>query len=216
MIKHHPGDALLLAQAAGTLGAGHSLLVASHVEGCAHCQERLQLLEAIGGAMLEELPPGVLPSRSLAETLAAIDAPPPPVRPAPVLHRPQLPSGMAWPRALRGCNATEWRWFAPGMYRSRVSLPQDPDANVFLLRMAAGKQSSMHTHSGSELTQVLWGAFHDGRALFTPGDFDEADDSFQHLPKVEPSGECICLASVEGRVVFESRLARVVGALIGM
>ena len=216
MIHHHPDDGLLLAQAAGTLGSGHSLLVASHLEGCADCRARLRVLEAIGGNMLEDLAPAVLPSQALAETLAAIDAPPPSApAPAPV-RRPSLPAGMAWPRVLRGCSATGWRWIGPGMRWSRVTLPYDPSANVFLLRIGAGKELPYHTHSDSELTQVLYGSFHDGRALFGPGDFDEADDSFHHLPKVEAAGECICLASVEGRVRFEGRLARIMGALVGM
>ena len=220
MIHHHPDDGLLLAQAAGTLSSGHSLLVASHVEGCAHCRARLRELEAVGGAMLEQLAPAVLPSQALAETLAAIDAPPPPpptARPnAARSSRPALPDGMAWPRALRGCSATPWRWIGPGMRWSRVTVPFDAAANVFLLRIGAGKELPFHTHSQSELTQVLHGAFHDGRALFGPGDFDEADGDIHHQPKVLAAGECICLASVEGRVLFQGALARMLGSLVGM
>jgi len=219
MIHHHPDDALLLEQAAGRLGSGHSLLVASHLENCAACRERLQALEVVGGTMLEGLEPAVLDAQALLDTLAAIDAPAPlPSRPQPLVpvSRPSLPDGMPWPRALRGCSATPWRWLAPGMRWSRVTVPYDSAANVFLLRIAAGKELPVHSHSGTELTQVLHGAFHDGRALFAPGDFDEADDSFQHTPKVEAAGECICLASVEGRVRFQGRIARVMGALVGM
>ena len=219
MIHHHPDAGLLLAQAAGSLCGGHSLLVASHVDGCAECQMRLREFESIGGAMLEQLAPAVLPSQSLAETMAAIDAPPRSRKPKPpVRHgsRPALPQGMAWPRALRGCSATAWRWLGPGVRWSRVTVPYDAAANVFLLRIGAGKELPFHTHSQSELTQVLHGAFHDGRALFGPGDFDEADGDIQHQPKVLAAGECICLASVEGRVMFRGVLARMLGSLIGM
>jgi putative transcriptional regulator len=219
MIHHHPDDGLLLAQAAGTLSSGHSLLVASHVEGCAECQDRLRELESIGGAVLEQLAPAVLPSQSLAEALAAIDAPPPAATAKPSLRRssrPALPQGMAWPRALRGCSATPWRWLGPGMRWSRVTVPHDATANVFLLRIGAGRELAVHTHSRSELTQVLHGAFHDGRALFGPGDFDETDGDVRHQPKVLAAGECICLASVEGRVLFEGALARLLGSLAGM
>ena len=73
-----------------------------------------------------------------------------------------------------------------------------------------------HTHSDSELTQVLYGTFHDGRALFGPGDFDETDGSIRHQPTVQAGGECICLASVQGRVLFDGAVARVLGALVGM
>ena len=103
-----------------------------------------------------------------------------------------------------------------GMRWSRVTLADDRGANVFLLRIAAGKSLPAHTHDGIELTQVLHGAFDDGRERFDAGDFDEADGSIHHQPVVEPGGECICLVSVEGRVAFDGRIARVLGSLVGM
>jgi putative transcriptional regulator len=66
------------------------------------------------------------------------------------------------------------------------------------------------------MTQILYGSFHDGRALFGPGDFDEADGSFRHQPVVEAGGECICIASVQGKVMFDGAVARWMGALVGM
>ena len=74
----------------------------------------------------------------------------------------------------------------------------------------------MHTHSECELTQVLYGAFDDGRAVFGSGDFDAADGDVVHQPVVQAGGECICLASVQGRVLFQGALARTLGALVGM
>ncbi|WP_218628293.1 MULTISPECIES: ChrR family anti-sigma-E factor [unclassified Variovorax] len=222
MILHHPDDELLLAHAAGSLLNGHSLLVATHVEGCAHCRERMRLFEAAGGSLLEALSPEVLQAEALARTLAAIDAPSPalspsaPRTPAEAGVLPAAPEGMSWPRAMRGCVATRWRWLGPGMHWSRVTLPWDKAANVFLLRIGAGKMLPQHTHSESELTQVLYGQFHDGRALFGPGDFDETDGSIRHQPTVEAAGECICLASVQGKVLFDGAVARVLGAMVGM
>ena len=221
-IQHHPDDDLLLAHAAGRLAGGPAVLIASHLENCAQCRSRTAQLETIGGTLLEALPPEALAPEALARTLAAIDAAPaagsaPPKRakkaPRP---RPTLPDGLTWPRALQHCSATPWRWLGPGMRWSRVTLPHDTTANVFLLRIGAGKQLPEHTHSDCELTQVLYGTFHDGRALFGPGDFDEADRSFHHQPTVQPGGDCICLASVTGRVLFKGVIARTLGALVGM
>ena len=123
---------------------------------------------------------------------------------------------MTWPRAMQGCVATRWRWLGPGMRWSRVTLPWDRKSNVFLLRIGAGRMLPQHTHSESELTQVLFGKFHDGRALFGPGDFDETDGSIRHQPTVQAGGECICLASVQGKVLFDGAVARVLGAMVGM
>ena len=221
-IQHHPDDDLLLAHAAGRLASGPAILIASHLELCPQCRSRTAELETIGGALLEELSPEALAPDALARTLAAIDAAPAAhaaaprrARQAPRRH-PALPDGVAWPRALQHCSATPWRWLGPGMRWSRVTLPHDAAANVFLLRIGAGKQLPEHTHSDCELTQVLCGTFHDGRALFGAGDFDEADRSFHHQPTVQPGSDCICLASVTGRVVFKGVIARTLGALVGM
>ena len=99
---------------------------------------------------------------------------------------------------------------------SRVTVPHDPQANVLLLRIGAGKCLPRHTHTGTELTQVLCGSFDDGRAVFGPGDFDEADPNILHQPVVQAQGECICLASVDGRLVFDSWIARLASSVVGL
>ena len=228
MIRHHPDDPLLMALAADRLAPGPAVVTAAHVERCAHCRSRLRELDAIAGALLEDAEPALLAPEALARTLARIDAdkdsatPAPTSAPAAARSRAEmrflasLPSGMTWPRSLRRSTASPWRWLGPGMRWSRVTLADDRAANVFLLRIAAGKSLPSHTHDGIELTQVLHGAFHDGRERFDAGDFDEADGSVHHQPVVEAGGECICLASVEGRVAFDGRIAQVLGSLVGM
>lgn len=217
MIHHHPADDLLLGLAAGSLVGGAAVLTASHLETCAHCRERLDALQAVGGILLENLPPAALAPDALARTMAAIDAPSPATpRVPPTTRLPPPPAGMRWPRALDGCMATSWRWIGPGMRWSRVTLPSDPAAKVFLLRIGAGRKLAMHTHAGMELTQVLYGRFHDGRDLFAEGDFDETDSTVHHQPEVLASGECICLAYVGGEMVFKGMVARTLGALMGM
>ncbi len=216
MIRHHPDDALLIAHAGGTLASGPALLLATHLEHCAPCRTALRRFEHVGTTLMLDEPAAALAPEAFAATLARLDAPPtPPIAPI-VSPRPPLPIGMDWPRNLRHCRVSRWRLLGPGMRLSRVTLPHDPKANVFLLRIAAGSCLPPHTHAGEELTQVLHGAFDDGRAVFGPGDFDAADASIRHQPVVQASSECICLASVEGRLVHDSRLARWMGALIGI
>jgi putative transcriptional regulator len=217
MIHHHPADDLLLGLAAGTLTSGMAVLTASHVETCGHCRDRLRVLETAGGALLEDLAPEALSADALTRTMAAIDGPQhPPVAKKTEGRLPRAPEGMQWPRALGDCVATPWRWIGPGMRWSRVTLPSDPAAKLFLLRIAAGRKLAMHTHAGMELTQVLYGRFNDGRDHFAAGDFDETDDSVHHQPEALPSGECICLAYVGGQVIFKGVLARTLGAIMGL
>ena len=216
-IRHHPGDDLMLALSAGRLETGTRLVLSSHLELCGHCRERLRTLDALGGLMLEQTAPAPLAEDALARTLALIETRESAIaRPVEVSAPPPLPEGASWPRALVSCSATPWRWIGPGMRWSRVSVPGAPQANVFLLRIAAGKYLPRHTHRGLELTQVLHGRFHDGRALFGPGDFDAADAEIHHQPVVQDGGECICLASLDGRLQFDGAIARFFGALVGM
>lgn len=216
-IRHHPDDDLLLALSVGRLETGTRLVLSSHLELCAHCRERARALDAVGGQLLDALEAAPLAEDALARTLARIDAHEAAVaRPVKRSAPPPLPLGARWPSALAHCRATPWRWVAPGMRWSGVDVPEAPEANVFLLRIAAGKYLPQHTHRGLELTQVLHGCFHDGRALFGPGDFDAADEAIHHQPVVQDGSECICLASLDGRLRFDGAIARLFGALVGM
>ncbi len=224
-IRHHPDDALMLSFAAGgRLSAGLRLLVATHLELCPACRARAAALQAVGGLLLEEEPAATMREDALVRAMARIDAQEdaeaeqaaaarPPRKAVPP---PPLPAGVAWPRALARCEATRWRWIGPGMRWSRVTVPSEPDANLFLLRIGPGKYLPRHTHRGTEVTQVIHGRFHDGRALFGPGDFDLADASIHHQPVVQEGSECICIAAVEGRLDFDGLMARWMGGLVGM
>ena len=220
MIEHHPADDYLLALAAGRLASGPALLVGVHLESCAACRARLHTLQAVGGALLEEQEPQVLAPEALARVLERIDAPapPPPAARAAAAPWPEptLPDGAPWPQALRGCDISRWRWMAPGMRFARVQHPHQPDASLYLLRIAPGKSLARHTHTELELTQVLCGSFDDGRATFGAGDFDAADGDILHQPVVSPGTACVCLAYLGGRLKFEGRIAAAIGSLIGM
>ena len=217
-IRHHPADELLLAHASGTLPAGMRAVVAVHLELCAECRHRVAQLRAVGGSLLEDQPEAALNDDALSRALARIDdlQADQPAAPRKALPPPPLPVGAVWPRALAGCSATRWRWLGPGMRWSRVTLPTAPDANVFLLRIGAGKYLPSHSHTGNELTQIIYGHFHDGRALFGPGDFDQANGDVHHQPVVQDSGECICVATLDGKLAFDGMVARWLGSMVGM
>lgn len=217
-IRHHPADELLLGYASGSVSAGVRAVLATHFELCPACQARVAALRAVGGALLEDEPAAPLRDDALARVLARIDAPAAQASAAPRKANPPppLPAGAVWPRALRDASATRWRWLGPGMRWSRVTLPDAPEANVFLLRIGAGKYLPSHTHTGTELTQILYGRFHDGRALFGPGDFDLADGDVHHQPVVQDGSECICVAAVDGKLAFDGLLARWLGGMVGM
>ena len=181
-------------------------MVASHLERCAACRRLVGNFEAVGGALLEDLPPTPMDDDALVRVLARLDAAPeqttPRARPAHDM------SGL--PACLEPYALGRWRWIGPGLEVRPILLPQAGKARLFLLKGAPGARLPQHSHSGEEFAAVLTGAFtHDG-GRFGPGDFDEADESVEHRPVVTPDQACICLIALEGRV----RMSGVVGALL--
>ena len=207
---------MLMACATGVQASGAALLTAVHLEGCARCQAIVRNFEHLAGSVLMDQDPAGLPADLFARVMARIDVQDAPKASPRVVPRPELPPGVDWPRSLRHCRISRWRVLGPGLRWSRVRLADDPSANVVLLRIGAGKCLPPHTHHGVELTQVLFGSFDDGRSVFAAGDFDATDASVHHQPVVQASGECICLGAVDGRLVFDSLLARWAGALVGL
>ena len=60
MIRHHPSEATLVGYAAGALWEAAKPVVAAHLARCPDCRAKLELAEAVGGLLLEGLPPTVV------------------------------------------------------------------------------------------------------------------------------------------------------------
>jgi len=214
-IARHASDEILLRHAAGASGAGPSLVVAAHLESCPVCRARLTDFERLGGAVLSDLAPAPMGPNALERTLERLDADESfssEVRPT----RPKRADlGIALPDSLRDCGVGPWRWLAPGLRWSWITVPESPDARVMLLRGRAGLRLPAHGHAGTELTLILTGWLSDERGLYGPGDLDEADAEIDHQPVVGSDMECICLAAVEGETRLHSRLGRWMRQLTG-
>lgn len=217
-LAHHPRAETLAALAAGSLPPGPSLILSTHLAGCPACRDALRVCEAVGGAVLDALEPSVATPDLFARTLARIDAAASQAAPQSRQLNPRRPppadiAGM--PAPLLHCDIGPWRFVQPGFRVSRVRIPEAPEANVLLLKIAPGMQMPQHGHAGVEYTQVLKGAFSDAGGRYGPGDCVEADEDLEHVPVAELGSECICLAAIEGRLRLHSRLARMIQPLFG-
>ena len=217
-IKHHLTDALLMAYAAGELPEAFSLVIATHLSLCDECRARLGAFEAVGGAVLEEVPAVEMAAGSLAATMAAIRA-----------RGTQGPRGHAeqamqrrsarvqssrsmFPVPLRdyvGGDLDAVRWRSVGGGVRQAILPTSREARVRLLRIPAGASVPDHGHHGIELTQVLSGAFRDGEVVFGPGDVEVATEDTHHRPVAEPGEDCICLAATDTPLRFDALIPRI-------
>lgn len=213
-IHHHPSDETVLRHAAGTLGAGPTLVVDVHLEGCPICRSRRAGFEAVGGAFLDGLPQARLAADSLGRALERLDLASRSDATLP-LPRRQAALGIELPHAMRHCEVGPWRWLGPGLKWSKVAIAGSPDANIMLIKGRAGVRLPSHGHTGTEFMQILSGSLSDERGLYLPGDLDEADADVDHQPIVGADAECICLAAVEGDTRLHGFLGRLLRPLVG-
>lgn len=204
MIRHHLNDALLMGYSAGQLPEAFNLIVATHISMCDECRARLASFDAVGGALLGEVPESGMKADSLAQVMARIRQAPP-AKPAP------KPRAGVFPAPLRdyvGGDVEAVRWRVVGGGVRQAILPTAHDASARLLYIPAGMAVPDHGHRGTELTLVLQGAFSDAVDRFGPGDIEIADEDLEHTPIAEAGADCICLAVTDAPLRFNSFIPR--------
>lgn len=211
---HHPTDETLTSYIRGSLDEGRRVLVAAHIELCASCSALVAAYDHIAGSILEAAQPEPLQSDALERVLARIDA----LGDDPVDAVAQnaeivRPYGLA---ILSDYELGPWRWIGPGVHWRSVSVPTDRGARVFMLKAAPGTSLPHHTHTGTELTLILQGAYAHESGRFGVGDFEEADGTVDHQPIVERGEECICLVAMEGRLRLLGLLGRIMQPFVRM
>lgn len=215
-IQHHPSEETLLRFAAGTLPAGPSLVVSSHLEICSACHSRVADLEAVGGSILADVAPTSLASGALDRILTRVKADQGASENAAPRAGPRTLDGIVLPTPLHNCTIGKWRWVGPGVRVSRIALPHAPEANVILLKVRAGRRMPAHGHTDLEITQVLHGSFSDGGNVYDVGDIAEGDVDSDHAPVVGPRSECISLAAIEGHIRFRGPIGRLLQPILGL
>ena len=215
-VAHHPTDETLMRHAAGTLGAAPAIVVGAHLSVCPQCRDSVRTFEALGGAVLDDIEPTDLAPEALDKVLARIDAESENEAGAGRPDQPVMLDGVSLPISLRGCEIRRWRWIGPGIHMSRVGVPQDSKANLILLKVGPGRALPDHGHFGTEFTYIVSGSYTDALGRFAAGDIAEVDDHVEHQPIVDPDGECICLAAIEGKMRFNSIIGRLLQPIFGI
>lgn len=226
-VKHHPSESLLLAYAAGHLGEGLSLLVATHLTYCPACRALVNDAEAMGGALLDEIEPVTMGNDALSALMGRLNEPetndhaPPQVtrrRPASSPAR-TVHGGIALPAPLHAYVSdlaqARWQWVAPGV--RQLDLMQRPKGRdtARMLRIAPGRVLPHHGHGGTELTVVLHGSFTDEQGRFTAGDLAELDEETHHQPIADSGEDCICVIGTDAPLRFSGFVPRMVAPIMG-
>jgi putative transcriptional regulator len=198
--RHHFDEALLIDYAAGSLPETLSILVATHLSLCPACRAAVADAEAVGGALLESLPPEALAPDALDKVLARIDAE------APGEAAPEERGEGGLPPPLRAylgndLDALDWQSLAPGVDKVPLTplsrTPWRPEEAVCLVRLLPGAVAPRHTHTGNEATVVVQGGFADDSGTYELGDAWIVDASVTHAPIALPGAPCLCLVYLE-------------------
>ncbi|MBV8851674.1 MAG: cupin domain-containing protein [Methylobacteriaceae bacterium] len=207
-LRHHPSDQALADYAAGTLDAGRALVVATHAALCPACRRTIRAFECVGGALLDKAEPTQLNPDALASTLKRLDQAHVDTAADPRIGNDEF----AGP--LSAYKLGKWKWLGPGVYRRSVETVGDGETSVFLLKAEPGTRLPHHTHSGPEWTCILQGAFRHHLGRYGPGDFDEADENVEHTPIVEAGEPCICVVALQGKLLLQGWVGRLMQPLV--
>lgn len=220
--RHHPTDELLVAYAAGNLGEAPSLAVATHLALCPACRQEVRRLEAVGGALLEEMPESAVGDDLLAAIMGRLDAPGDEADGAVLtLARPRSKAAgkvPSLPEPLRGyiggdLDKVVWTRVIRGVDEAAVPVGSGT-AKSRLLRIRPGVAMPRHTHAGMELTLVVAGGFTDGTGHYERGDFATTDGSVDHQPVADAGEDCICLAITDAPLKLTGTFGRLLNPFI--
>lgn len=219
--QHHLDPATVVSYAAGALAIELAVVAATHLEACAHCRDRIVEAERIGGALLEQQLPRPADNGRFAglrdAMLARLDEPAPVraerPREAPYADDDRLPAPLH-PYFGSSYRALKWRWMAPGVHVIRAA--GTPTGTLLMLKIGPGRSMPVHGHGGSELTQILRGAYHDALGHFAPGDVADLDAEVQHQPVTVPGLSCICVSALDAPLRFPGWFARKLQPLFGL
>lgn len=235
MPAHHAPDDMLIAYAAGSLGASETLLVACHLTLCATCRGFVADAEAVGAAVLTGAEADAGAAQTGAEAVAGADAGVPddmlaallgrldePLTQGPVSHviaprrtdpRGQIPAPLF---GLTGdLDRAPWRRVFPGIHM--LDLPGLGDGKlVKVARLAAGMRVPVHDHPGPEGTLVLSGGFTDDDGHFLRGDLSVRDHTRPHVQRIDPGEPCVWLWVGDGEFIPRTLVGRLLRALFGV
>ena len=200
-------ESLVAQYAAGDLGYGMSVLMASYITLSPAARDQYRALEQLNGVLLDEAEQSDVKADALDAIMARLDEPEPEEQNVSVQENQDLPAAL---RELLdvAVEDADWRFAYPGV--KQVKLPfGDNGETVKLLKIKPGKAAPRHTHKGIEATLVLRGAFRDGNRLYERGQLALADQHIQHRPRAEGIEDCICLAVTDGALRFTDSIGRI-------
>lgn len=218
-MKHHPEYAWLEQYAAGALPISVALGISTHLSFCGDCRRQVDLLQSLGGLLIEQLAPIAVADELLAQIFTRIDSTAAHSDTAtastiavPDNHADNIPHPL---RKLvpNGYRQLRWSRLLPALRAANLDTGET-EYSVALQRVAAGGKLPRHDHRGLEFTVVLRGSFSDEFGVYSDGDFMLREPGQRHLPLAAQNEECICLTVQQAPVRFTGWFWRCLNPLL--
>lgn len=209
MITHHPDDNILTEYAGGSLATALGLIVCAHLQTCPHCRQRVEHLNKLGAAILNQSVAEPVQGDTFAQLMERIrnqkTAAPAPEKKVPELHAtyandPMLkhvPKVIA--KILPRDGKLKWQRASSSLKTARLTTGQQ-EYEVAFQRISSGGKVVEHDHRGLEVTLVLHGSFSDEDGVYSPGDFLVRTPGEVHRPTATQNQDCLCISVVEAPV----------------
>lgn len=213
-IMHHPNAESLMSCSAGSMPENFAAIMASHMAMCPTCQKEMALMETIGAAMFERVPPAEVKTEAAVMAFRANES-------DTDQGEEKTPVASEVPQPLvpligRNYDDVPWKRLSPGVWYYPIKTRGGGRGDLRLLKVAPGMALPEHAHRGSELTLILTGAYNDETGRFASGDVADMTDEAEHAPIADPLEGCICLVATEGKLRFKSLVAKIVQSFTGI
>ena len=197
-------SAWMLDYASGALSEPFALAMATHVSMNDEAARQYDKLNALGGALLDDMSGDELDGE-IMDVMRRLDD----VEPI-LIETAETVSDVPAPlRPYIGASYDDlnWRTIGPGIKQALIETGVSTH-KVGLLKIAPGRPVGQHTHKGTEFTVVLEGAYDDGYTRFEKGDLQLADASLDHQPLADKDQGCICLFVLDAPLRFTGPLSK--------
>ncbi|WP_435250222.1 ChrR family anti-sigma-E factor [Vibrio sp. nBUS_14] len=224
MIKHHPNSAILQDFVDGNLADSVSLIVASHVELCEHCQKQVSMLTAQAADSAFEsdslelklsdsemdaflVDDGEFDFDAINQITADLSQA---VEVAVEAQQETVyNTTFTIPRALNSVVRKDWMNLGK-ISRARLDF-DDESHHTSLLHIDKYGQVPCHTHKGFEITLLLEGSFEDEMGVYNKGDFIWLDGEHTHQPATKEG--CVCLTVSSDALYFTKGVSQLFNPL---
>lgn len=225
MITHHPDDNLLTEYSSGSLANALGVVVCAHLQTCPHCRKRVEQLNKLGAAILNQSVAEAVEPESFEQLMARIrsastesssvekssslEALHPVYAKDPLLKN--VPKVIA--KLLPRDGKLKWERVSGALTTARLKAGQS-QYEVAFQRISSGGRVVEHDHRGLEVTMVLCGSFSDEDGVYNQGDFLVRNPGEVHRPTATQNQDCLCISVVEAPVKVTGLFGKLVNPFL--